>query len=161
MFDAGFWLLVAFLIFFSLVFSKVKSVISNAIIKYKSNVVDTIESAEKSREASYKELQKMQNKTTEVEETCRKIVNSAIIEADRFENDAKNQITSYLHFKEKYIQEKIKIFTSVRTQELKKSVVEGALQLVHQYLNEKSKAEKLDLTELKRLTSRENLLINK
>jgi F0F1-type ATP synthase membrane subunit b/b' len=158
MFDAGFWLLVAFLIFFALVFSKTKNIISSAILKYRQNIVDKIENVELRARDSSERLEKMRNKTAEVQEICRKIVNSAISEADKFENEAKNQVTSYLNFKEKYIEEKIKIFANLRVIELKKSILDGALELVHKYLNEKSKSQGLDLTEFKQISSKENLL---
>ncbi len=136
-FDASFWLLVAFLIFFTLVFKVVKNLISSAILKYKTSIVETIETAEEKRQKSTDELHQFQAKTTEIKDICQKIINSAIAEANRIEEESKAEITSYLNFKERYIEEKMKIFTSVQVQEIKKSVVHKSLLLVTAYFESK------------------------
>jgi F0F1-type ATP synthase membrane subunit b/b' len=136
-FDTTFWLLISFIVFCIAGFKKVKSLIKNGIEKYSQTVNESIENAENGRNESDSELASLKNKTTEIEETCKKIKNAAVFEIERLEKEMKNKISSYLSFKERYMEEKITIYSREKTSQIKKQVLNASIEVLTKYLQDK------------------------
>lgn len=136
-FDTTFWLLISFIILCVAGFKKIKALIKAGVAKYSQTVIESIENAENGRNESNLELTALKNKTIEIEETCRKIKNSAIFEIERLEKEMKNKISSYLSFKERYMEEKIKIYSREKTSQIKKQVLNASIEVLTKYLQDK------------------------
>ena len=136
-FDTTFWLLISFIILCVAGFKKIKALIKDGMEKYSKTVIESIENAENGRNASDLKLTALKNETVEIEETCKKIKNAAIFEIERLEKEMKNKISSYLTFKERYMEEKITIYSREKTSQIKKQVLNASITVLTKYLQEK------------------------
>ena len=128
---------------------------SNAITKYKNAISKLIDSAFEQRSSSELELEKIKGKMKEIEETCAKLKNNAILEGKRLEELMKNEVIAYRKFKEKYIEEKIQIFTRVQTESLKSKVLNSALELITKYLKTNKTHTSFEFREISQVLAKE------
>lgn len=103
-------------------------------------------------------------KTKEIEEICNKIHSSMLLEMEKMKREANLQISSYLTFREKYTEEKLKIFSYDKISSLKLKVINSAILVAEEYMKSNGTYDPLDSSKnldtllLKVISNKENEL---
>ena len=146
MFDATFWVAVSFVIFFvGLIYLKVPQNVNSLLTKMIVDIKNEIDESEKLRSESKKLLDDAQSKLNSAEQEKKKIINQAIIEAEKLIKDMSEKFSKSAEIKKNLANIKISQMKDAAIKDIKDTSIKIAIEAVKKTISTSVDKSKLDI----------------